>query len=321
MSARGRVLSLIGVRDEAMRFVPPEPVRRDEDDPQRHQLHGNVWLVGAAELYPAVVEVRAELADVEAPSGFRWLDFPSVQAIVHDLAMRRPDADMPVPVLRYRADGRLLPDDPFGEHVEALLDGTYVTVSPTQWQPTYPSYSPREPSSRVRADNEATIRACQVADARELACWMVGPVENWHGGKVRRCWRVGTPFPPELDGGAEPQLLAPDVVRRITREVRTHVERGGPRLPDVAARLVFDVSPEGGGECSGPWFPNSERLWGRPPSSFLTVRLPLRPDGRLDDTPERLEELEGLVARVRVAADGTVILPTPDPVNGAADAF
>jgi hypothetical protein len=47
----------------------------------------------------------------------------------------------------------------------------------------------------------------------------------------------------------------------------------------------------------------------------------MRPDGKPDDDPSRLEELEALVARVTVAPDGRVIYPPVGPVDGPADAF
>ncbi len=332
MSIRRRAMAIIGARldDDPLvdRAVLPGPRHYDEDAADRHQEVGGHFEVNASELWPVVAEVRAGYASIEKPPGFQPLPFDVLVEIVRQMGRARPYADdMPDLVLRFRANGTKLPaDDFFGEHEDDLAPGTYLTVQPTRFQPEYPAYSPRTPASEMRRSNEGVLHGCEIADALLVAEWFVGPLGRYRGVLVQRCWKVGDPWPEALDGGVEPKPLDPSVIRRVVRAVREECEHPGPT---VAERpwLIFDVAPEtpnspaGQGECSGPWYPQTDRFRGRPREHYLRVRLPMRPDGKPDDDPSRLEELEALVARETVAPDGRVIYPPVGPVDGPADAF
>lgn len=316
-------LAFIGARTDGDptpdRFVEPPRRSYEEDDPSRHGSVGAHFEVDATEIAAVAAEVRAGLSDAEIPPDFTPLPMEVVVGIVREMVRCRPTGDMPDVTFRFRANGTRLPDDFFGDRAGDLGSDTFLTVAPTRFEPVYPSYSPHTPSSTSRRENESGLRDCQLEDARALAEWFVGPVEDWRGAKLQRCWRAHTPWPEPLDGGVEPRRLDPSVVRRVVRAVREEVEH-----PSYLARerpwLIFDVSVEGGGDCSGSWYPMTERHWGRPRDTYLKVRLPMRPDGKPDDDPERIEEIEGLLGRVAVAGDGRVVYPALDSLDPP-DAF
>lgn len=326
MSRRWARVALVGpglepseLRDH---FRPPPRPEYEEDDPGRHRTTGQDWRIGASELDAAVKDVRADLEPVDAPPEFSWLDLGTLQGIVHRLSLNPPGPDAPDIAHRYRANGTFIPgDDIWDDHAADLVNGSFIEIVPAKLpEPPGPVYAPHTPNSELRRAEANESRELQVANARELACWMVGGFEPWRGGRLQRCWRVGTPWPGPLDGTIEPRSLPPAVVRRIIRAVRDGVEHPGPLVTD-RPWLIFDVSEEGAGECSGSWYPQSERFWGRPREHYLKVRLPMAPDGRPDDDPERIEELEALLSRVTVAADGRVIYPPADALSGSTDAF